>query len=342
MKTQRATKLTGAITEDGCGRKCGGSPTIDTKNVGELTDEHWYRSHGGSSADRPYQAIRTYDCSRRPHVEQYRHGSTFGLIGPNGSGKTTTLRMLMGVLRPTTGDVMALGVDVQYAPLVVKTRVGYVPDSHHIDRWMRIDEAVGFCRAVYKKWDDRLCRDMLRRFELDPTKKVGHLSKGMLVKLSLALAVAHEPELLVLDEPMAGLDPLAREEFLDGVLRTICDRGQTVIFSTHSLDDVQRLADTVGIMYEGRLLVHRKVEDLLATTKRIRATLSNGQTPGLVPSNIVWQRVSGREWLITVSEFTQHTAEQIRAQEGVEHVEVLDVGLEDLFKDYVRGRRAPK
>ena len=91
-----------------------------------------------------------------------------------------------------------------------------------------------------------------------PDKKVKHLSKGMLVKLSLLLAVSHEPELLVLDEPMAGLDPVAREEFLDGVLRTICERGQTVLFSTHSLDDVQRLADTVGILYEGRLLVHRE------------------------------------------------------------------------------------
>lgn len=267
-------------------------------------------------------------------------GSTFGLIGPNGAGKTTTLKMLMGVLQPTAGRAMVFGRDVLAEPLVVKQRVGYVPDQHNIDGWMRVEEAVGFCSSFYTSWNDQVCQEMLKRFELDSQKKVKHLSRGMLVKLSLALAVSHEPDVLLLDEPIAGLDPLAREEFLDGVLRTVCERAQTVIFSTHSLDDVQRLADTVGILYEGRLLVHRNVEELLATTKRIRATLTNGHPPDQVPDNIVWERVNGREWLFTVSEFSQETVQRLRAQDGVDHVEVIDLGLEDLFKDYIKGRRA--
>lgn len=267
-------------------------------------------------------------------------GSTFGLIGPNGAGKTTTMKMLMGILRPTMGRATVLGMNVLAEPLLVKQRVGYVPDSHHIDRWMRVGEAVGFCRSVYASWNNQTCQQMLDLFELDPNKKVKHLSKGMLVKLSLVLAISHDPEVLLLDEPMAGLDPLAREEFLDGVLRTICERGQTVVFSTHSLDDVQRLADTVGILYGGRLLVHRNIEELLATTKRIRATLTNGHPPDRLPEKMIWQRVQGREWLVTVSDFTLETAQQIRAQEGVSHVEVIDLGLEDLFKDFVRGQRA--
>ena len=267
-------------------------------------------------------------------------GSTFGLIGPNGAGKTTTMKMLMGILRPTTGAVTVLGTDVFAEPLVVKQRVGYVPESHHIDRWMRVGEAVGFCRSLYQSWNNQTCQQMLDLFELDPNKKVKQLSKGMQVKLSLVLAVAHEPEVLLLDEPMAGLDPLAREEFLDGVLRTICERGQTVIFSTHSLDDVQRLADTVGILYGGRLLVHRNIEELLATTKRIRATLTGGHPPDRLPEKIIWQRMQGREWLVTVSDFTLDKVQQIQAQEGVDHVEVIDLGLEDLFKDFVRGRKA--
>lgn len=267
-------------------------------------------------------------------------GSTFGLIGPNGAGKTTTMKMLMGILRPTTGAAFVLGTDVFAEPLVVKQRVGYVPESHYIDRWMRVGEAVGFCRSLYDSWNEQTCQQMLDRFELDPDKKVKQLSKGMLVKLSLVLAVSHEPEVLLLDEPMAGLDPLAREEFLDGVLRTICERGQTVIFSTHSLDDVQRLADTVGILYDGRLLVHRNIEELLATTKRIRATLTGEHPPDQLPENIIWQRVQGREWLVTIGDFTVEKVQQIQAQEGVDHVEVIDLGLEDLFKDFVRGRKA--
>ncbi|HUT90304.1 MAG TPA: ABC transporter ATP-binding protein [Thermoguttaceae bacterium] len=267
-------------------------------------------------------------------------GSTFGLIGPNGAGKTTTIKMLMGVLTPTAGQARALGIDALAEPLRLRQRVGYVPESHHVDRWMRVAEVVGFCRSLYGSWNDQTCREMLDLFELDERKKVRHLSKGMLVKLSLVLAVSHEPEVLVLDEPMAGLDPLAREEFLDGVLRTICERGQTVLFSTHSLDDVQRLADTVGILYGGRLLVHRNIEELLATTKRIRATLTDGRLPDRLPPSMIWQRVEGREWLVTVGEFTEETVRQLRAEEGVEHVEVIDLGLEELFKDFIRGQRA--
>ena len=266
-------------------------------------------------------------------------GSTFGLIGPNGAGKTTTIKMLMGILRPTAGHAYVLGNEVLAEPLAVKQRVGYVPETHNIDRWMRVAEVVGFCRSLYDSWNDETCREMLELFGLDERKKVKHLSKGMLVKLSLVLAVSHEPEVLVLDEPMAGLDPLAREEFLDGVLRTICERGRTVLFSTHSLDDVQRLADTVGILYGGRLLVHRNIEELLASTKQIRATLTNGRRPEQLPVNTIWQQVRGREWSVTVANFTPETVQQVRAEDGVDHVEVIDLGLEDLFKDFVRGQR---
>jgi ABC-2 type transport system ATP-binding protein len=269
-----------------------------------------------------------------------KRGSTFGLIGPNGSGKSTTIKMLMGVLSPTAGTARVLGRDVGDKPLEIKQRVGYVPEMHFMDRWMRVAEVTGFCRSAFAHWNDETCREMLDRFELDPVKKVKHLSKGMLVKLSLVLAVSHEPEMLILDEPMAGLDPVAREEFLDGVLRTVCDRGQTVLLSTHSLDDVQRVADTVGFLYQGRLLVHRNIEQLLASTKRIRATLADGSLPKKLPPGIISQQVQGRNWLVTVADFTPETVQMIGALDGVDHVEIFDVGLEDLFKDFVRGQRS--
>ena len=271
---------------------------------------------------------------------QVARGSTFGLIGPNGAGKTATIKMLMGMLSPTAGKARVLGMDVFADPVRVKQRVGYVPETHHIYRWMRVDDVLGFCRSLYESWNEQTCRQMLDLFALDPRKRVKHLSKGMLAKLSLLLAVSHDPEVLVLDEPMAGLDPIVREEFLDGVLRTICERGQTVLFSTHTLDDVQRLADTVGILYEGRLLVHRNIEELLSTTKRIRATLRNGSRPERLPAGTIWQRVQGREWLVTVGDFTAEKVQQIRAGNAVDHVEVIDLGLEDLFKDFIKGQRA--
>ena len=271
---------------------------------------------------------------------QVKRGSTFGLIGPNGAGKTTTIKMLMGLLRPTQGQIRVLGKDVFLNPLDVKQKVGYVPDEHNVDRWMKVEQAIHFCKSIFEKWNDDVCWDLVQRFQLDPAKKVKHLSKGMQVKLSLVLAVSHEPELLILDEPMAGLDPLAREEFLDGVLRTICERGQTVIFSTHTLDDVQRMADTVGILYGGKLLIHSPIDELLSKTKRIRATLTNGTVPDKLPEGVIWRSVQGREMLITLSEFTPEALSLVESQPGVAHVEVLDLGLEELFKDLVRGRKA--
>ena len=180
---------------------------------------------------------------------------------------------------------------------------------------------------------------LIRNFSLPVEAKVGKLSKGQARQVALLCAVCHRPEVLLLDEPAGGLDPVAREEFLDGVLRTICDRGQTVLFSTHTLDDVQRLADTVGILYEGRMLVHRNIDELLTTTKRIRATLPDGSRPQRAPAGTIWQRVEGREWLVTIGDFSAEKVEQFRAQNAVDHVEVIDLGLEDLFKDFVKGQR---
>jgi ABC-2 type transport system ATP-binding protein len=266
-------------------------------------------------------------------------GCAFGLLGPNGAGKSTTLRILMGTLAPTAGEARVLGIDVRDNPTLVKQKVGYVPETHHIYRWMRIGEVVGFCRSCYPTWNGATCQEMLDRFALDPQKKVKHLSKGTLVKLALVLALSHEPELLLLDEPLSGLDPVAREEFLDGVLQSICDRGQTVVISSHMLDDVRRLADRLAILYEGQILVEGNVDQLLATTKRVSVTLRDGSRPERPPEGIVWQRIQGRQWLATIRDFSPEKERQVRAMEFAECVEVLDLDLEELFKDYVKGQR---
>jgi ABC-2 type transport system ATP-binding protein len=269
-------------------------------------------------------------------------GTAFGLLGPNGAGKSTTIRMLMGMLSPTAGHAYMLGIDVRKDPTEVKQRVGYVPEMHHIYRWMRVEEVIGFCRSCYKTWNDRTCKEMLARFTLDPKKKVKHLSKGMLVKLALLLAVSHDPELLLLDEPLSGLDPIAREEFLDGVLQSICERGHTVLISSHILDDVRRLADTVGILYEGQFIVQGNLDELLTSTKRVSVTLRDGSRPEQMPDGTIWQRVSGREWLATIRDFSPEKECRIRALECAESVEVLDLDLEELFKDFIKGQRVAK
>jgi ABC-2 type transport system ATP-binding protein len=266
-------------------------------------------------------------------------GTTLGLIGPNGAGKSTTIRMLMGMLSITSGQARVLGIDPTRDATGIKRRVGYVPESHHIYRWMRVEDVIWFARSFYEKWNDDLCRNLLELFGLDGRKKIKHLSKGMLAKVSLVVAISHEPEVLILDEPMSGLDPVAREEFLDGVLRTICDHQRTVVFSSHSLSDVQRMADSVAMLYQGKLLLHCPVDDLLASAKRIRAVLNDGCQPQWKPQETVWERVEQREWLLTVNPCSAQLVDKLRSDNPVTNVEVTDLSLEDLFKDYVKGRR---
>jgi ABC-2 type transport system ATP-binding protein len=268
-------------------------------------------------------------------------GRTLGFIGPNGAGKTTTIKMLMGVLPMTAGRARVLGIDPATDPVQLKRLVGYVPEQHFIYRTMRVRDVLGFCRPFYPTWNDRLCADLVGHFGIDLGKKIKHLSRGTLAKLALLLALVHEPEVLLLDEPMLGLDPLARDEFLDGVVRSLCDQPRTVLFSSHMLSDVQRMADTIGILHEGRLLVCCPTEELLKTTKRIRAVLRDGCTPDRPPEGTIWQRFERREWLLTVRGFSPATVEYLRGTYPIENVEVQDLALEDVFKDYIRGQKGP-
>ncbi|TWT44002.1 ABC transporter ATP-binding protein YtrB [Phycisphaerae bacterium RAS1] len=268
-----------------------------------------------------------------------RQGEKLALIGPNGAGKSTTIKMLAGLMSVSTGSIRVLGRDPRDNP-EHKPVIGYVPENHLMYRWMRVDEVIAFCRALYPAWDDGLCGRLVERFELAPQKRVRHLSKGMLAKLSLTLALAHQPRVLLLDEPTSGLDPLIREEFLEGILDAVCTHERTLVLSSHTLSDVQRVADTIGIIAGGRLLTCRPAEELISQTKRVRAVLSDGATPGAPPPGTVWQTIDRREWLLTVSDCSHDTLARLRALNPVAQVDVFDLTLEDIFKDYVRGARS--
>jgi ABC-2 type transport system ATP-binding protein len=273
-------------------------------------------------------------------------GSTFGLLGPNGAGKSTSLKALMGLLRIDSGRIEIFGNDVsalQATPdyVALRQRVGYVSEVHTVYKWMKVKQAMTFVKAFQPHWNDDLAAELLTLFQLEPNKKIRQLSKGMLAKLSLLLAVAHEPELLILDEPTSGLDAIAREEFLYGVLKTIADTERTIIFSSHSIGDVERIADRVGVIKSGRMVVEQSVEGLLSGTKRLRVALPDGHRLGWVPENTIWQQVHRREWELTVSEFTPQIVDQLKQTNGVEIVDVRDLSLEEIFKDYFRDSHIP-
>jgi ABC-2 type transport system ATP-binding protein len=267
-------------------------------------------------------------------------GCMFGLLGVNGAGKSTTLAMLMGLLAPDSGRVRILEMDLREDPLGVRQRVGYVPETPTCYPWMSVGEIAAFCRPLYGGWNDTLCRDLSDLFELRPDRRVRDLSKGMRAKLHLLLALAHEPDLLILDEPLSGLDPTVREEFTEGVLHGVNDRECTVLFSSHQIADVQRLADRVGILHGGRLLVEESVGTLVGGTRRIEVVLRNGRLPAVRPKGIIYERRERRLWRITVRGTAPTLLGDLRADPEVESAAEEALDLEAVFKDAVRGWRA--
>ncbi len=292
------------------------------------------------SVSKSYSGNRVVDdlCLKIPR------GTTFGLLGPNGAGKSTSLKALMGLLGIDEGTIRIFGEDISAihgSPehLKLRQRIGYVSETHSIYPWMKVGQAIRFAKRFYPTWNDELAADLVDHFELNRNKKVSQLSKGMLAKLSLLLAIAHEPDLLILDEPTSGLDAMAREEFLYGILKADTANERTVIFSSHSIGDVERIADRVGVIRSGKLIVDETVEDMLAGTKRLQAVLKDDATPKWIPDTTIWQTVDRREWQLTVSECDSSVVERLHQSNEVENVQVHDLSLEEIFKDYFRGRR---
>jgi len=269
-----------------------------------------------------------------------RRGTTFGLLGPNGAGKSSAIKMLMGLSEIDEGSATVLGHNVQDRPADLRQRVGYVPELHFIYRWMTVGEVIHFVGSVYDRWDAEMAEDLRSKFELPTQKKVQSLSKGMVAKLGLLVALAHQPEVLILDEPTSGLDPVIREDFLESVLQSDSMGDRTVLFSSHHVDDVERVADEVGIMIEGQLALCGAVDTLRAQVKRIRCVMRDGRLPTTLPSEVLFQKIDRREWTVTVYPFSQELVSQIRSENAVEHTTVIDLSLEEIFKDLVRGRKA--
>jgi ABC-2 type transport system ATP-binding protein len=182
-------------------------------------------------------------------------GAVYGLVGANGAGKTTLIKHLLGLLRAESGSVRVFGLDPVADPVAVLSRIGYLSEENDLPGWMRVDELVRYSRAFYPAWDDVYAEELRRTFALDPAAKIKNLSKGQKARAGLLVALAYRPELLVLDEPSSGLDPIVRRDILGAVIRTIADEGRTVLFSSHLLDEVEEVADHVTMIDQGKIVL---------------------------------------------------------------------------------------
>lgn len=195
-------------------------------------------------------------------------GAVFGLVGVNGAGKTTLIRHVMGLLRAQSGSVSVFGLDPVSSPAAVLSRIGYLSEANDLPEWMRVDELLNFTRAFYPNWDENYAQSLRQGFELEPHKVVQSLSKGQRARLGLVLALSYRAELLILDEPSSGLDPLVRRDILRAIIKTIAEEGRTVLFSSHLLDEVERVADHIAIIDGGRIIQNDELESLKSRFNR--------------------------------------------------------------------------
>ena len=265
-------------------------------------------------------------------------GTVYGLLGRNGAGKTTAIKMLLGMAHPSYGRAEVLGEDSLHLRPETRARIAYLAEGHPLYRWMTIGQVVQFTRSFYPRWNQSLLEQILDHFELSPKRRIRRLSRGQQAQVALALAVATDPEVLILDDPTLGLDTVVRRDFLESLIQIIQRRGRTILFSSHILGDVERVADRIGILVDGVLRVDCPTDHFKESVRKVLLEF-DGEPPELPPvPRLVNSRRKGRRLELVVVELNgEHRLlfDSLKPRS----VEVLDFNLEDAFIEYTRGPR---
>lgn len=212
-----------------------------------------------------------------------RRGEVYGFLGRNGAGKSTAIRMMMGITKISSGDIMLFGESISSGVVSARQRIGYVAQEQHFYPWMTPKQLAKFVKGFYPKWDQHRYENLLATFELPLKRKLGNFSGGMKAKLALSVALATKPEILLLDEPTAGMDPVARREFLDLVSEEARRDDATIFFSTHLIDDIEAIADRIGIIESGKTVYEGPLgplSDSIATYSIDAELYRSGGIPG--------------------------------------------------------------
>ena len=223
-------------------------------------------------------------------------GAVYGLVGANGAGKTTLIKHVLGLLRAESGSVRVFGLDPVADPVGVLSRIGYLSEENDLPGWMRVDELIRYSRAFYPAWDDAYAEELRQAFALRPTARIKELSRGQKARAGLLIALAHRPELLLLDEPSSGLDPVVRRDILDAILRTIAHEGRTVLFSSHLLEEVERVADHVTLISHGRVALSAPLDAIRESHRHLTVRFAQSRPePPRVAGVLRWDG-RGEEW----------------------------------------------
>lgn len=264
-------------------------------------------------------------------------GEVLGLLGHNGAGKTTTILALLGLIQPQSGKLSVLGLDSRKHGVEIRRRTGYVPENLRSYDWMTVRETLWFVAQFHPTWDAPFEAELIRRLELPLDKKMRELSRGTSAKVALACAIAFRPEALILDDPTSGLDALVRREFLEHVIEMAAEGGRAVLFSSHVLDEVERLADRVVIVVGGRKILDRRVDDLKASLRRVTLTYEDDAPTSALAGALSSSR-DGRIATGVVDGWSEDVRARVAA--GTSEISDAPLTLEDAFVEVVKAAKA--
>ncbi|MCG8450468.1 MAG: ABC transporter ATP-binding protein [Pirellulales bacterium] len=264
---------------------------------------------------------------------QVKRGRTFAFLGRNGAGKTTTIQMLLGLLNRDDGTIRVLGHDPQSDALSVRAKVGYLAEDQTMYGWMKCADILRFVAPFYPTWDHNLALKYAQEFEVPLQTKIKHLSKGQNVRLGLVLALAHRPELVILDDPALGLDPIMRKQFNRDLITHLQGEGRTVFYSSHLLYEVEPVADEVAILDQGRVIRQAETESLRRDVKQISFSVTAASLLG-EDITVLDRRQDGDELAVTVAGAAE-VIERLQ-REGARH-RVVELNLDEIFEAYVTG-----
>lgn len=257
-------------------------------------------------------------------------GKVFGLVGENGAGKTTLIKHLLGVLRAKQGSARVFGFDPARQQEEVLSRIGYLSEDRDLPGWMRVRELMRYTQAFYPGWDEAYAGRLCEHFGLNPEAKIKRLSRGEKAKTGLLMALAYRPPLLLLDEPSSGLDPSARRDILGAIVRTVADEGRTVIFSSHLLDEVERMADVVAMIHAGKVVFQGALDAVRAAHRRFTLELPENTLALPALPGVLYAEGEGRAWT-ALSEAAPETLRRAADALGITVLEEIAPNLEDIF-----------
>ncbi|MEJ5258887.1 MAG: ABC transporter ATP-binding protein [Anaerohalosphaeraceae bacterium] len=262
-------------------------------------------------------------------------GCIYGLLGRNGAGKTTLIRILLGLESPTRGRAFLFGQDSQMLSRKTKTRIGYTAEGHPLIGTYTAGRLAALCRGLAGRWNQSLFEELAGLFNLPMNRKVKDLSAGMRAQLDLTLAMAAEPELLILDDPTLGLDTVVRRQFLELAIDVIQRQGRTILFSSHILSDVERIADRIGILVNGWLAADCTLEGLKNGIRKFRVIFSDQAPERLYLTELIRQHKEGRELVFTAANWNPLKMKMVQSLQPQEIVEI-PMNLEEIFLECTR------